>query len=347
VSAVGIGHLQTPTAINVTSRFLDVAVDLDSGVLRFERDDAGDRAQRAIVKAVAERDWYGHHNPRTEPSSVYDHLGLPYVYVEDDIVHVRHAVPSWTPFRPTRDGKPRLAEFNLTHARLDQDVVTLAGREAGTPKFLFFRGPDGAGMSVILDAASDERYQVSPNGRRVAYVREKGNGVVVADTVGGPLIAAAYPAKVHSNLEVAISTDPFRLIIRAGNYVHRIREEDSELRHDTSSEGPNFELEPGRSASVFEYDYDRQRFPQGLMKRSGPLAAVVDRMGQIVLTKLTGEVVAVFHVRREKIAAWIPDGTFWGDPALIGGPETPGGARKITAAIVQATSWYCSDDDES
>jgi hypothetical protein len=198
-------------------------------------------------------------------------------------------------------------------------------------------------MSVILDAASDVRFQVSPNGRRIAYVREKGNGVVVADTVGGPLIAAAYPAKVHSNLDVAISTNPFRLIIRAGNYVHRILEEDSELRHDTRSEGPNFELEPGGSASVL--DYDRHRFPQGLMKRSGPLAAVVDRMGQVVLTNLTGEVVAMFHVRREKIAAWIPDGTYWGDPALIGGPETPGGARKIAAAIVQATNWYCSDDD--
>jgi hypothetical protein len=334
VAAVGIDHLRTPTVIDGTSRFVDAAVDLDSGVVRYEQDRVRDRAHRAVVKAVAEPVWIGHHRLRTEPSSVHDHLELPYVYVKDCFVHVRHAVPSWKPFRPTKDGQPRLAEFNLTHARLDNDVVTLAGREIGTPTFLFFRGPDGAGMSVIHEAASDDRYQVSPNGRRIAYVREKGNGVVVADTAGGPDVAYAYPAKVHSNLDIAVSTNPFRLLIRSGDYVHRIREGDSGLLHDIRNEGPNFKLEPGESVSVLEYD--RQRFPQSLMKRSGLLAAVVDRMGQVVLTKLTGEVVAVFHVRREKLAAWIPDGTFWGDPALIGGPQTLGAAGKVADAIFAA-----------
>jgi len=41
-------------------------------------------------------------------------------------------------------------------------------------------------------------------------------------------------------------------------------------------------------------------------------------------------------VRRERAAAWIPGGVFWGTSALIGGPATPDAEKKIGRAIQAA-----------
>jgi hypothetical protein len=69
---------------------------------------------------------------------------------------------------------------------------------------------------------------------------------------------------------------------------------------------------------------------------SGPLRAVPDRLGQVLLYQSDGTPVAAFVVRRERAAAWIPGGVFWGEPSLIGGPATPDAERKIGQAIAAA-----------
>jgi hypothetical protein len=55
-----------------------------------------------------------------------------------------------------------------------------------------------------------------------------------------------------------------------------------------------------------------------------------------VLLFANNELIAAFVVRRERAAAWIPGGVFWGTPALIGGPATPDAEKKIGRVIQMA-----------
>src|SRR5947207_14870107 len=51
-----------------------------------------------------------------------------------------------------------------------------------------------------------------------------------------------------------------------------------------------------------------------------------------------GRLVASFLVRRKQAAAWLPDGIFWGDVSLIGGPPHPDAAARVGAAVIDARS---------
>jgi hypothetical protein len=66
------------------------------------------------------------------------------------------------------------------------------------------------------------------------------------------------------------------------------------------------------------------------------LVAAVDQFGQVCLFERSGKLVCMVFAFRQQLAAWLPDGTCFGPPALLGGPPTPGGAEKIGQALWQA-----------
>ncbi len=65
---------------------------------------------------------------------------------------------------------------------------------------------------------------------------------------------------------------------------------------------------------------------------------VVDQFGHVIVLGADGKsLAAVFAIRRNKAAIWLPDGTRWGNPELAG-PTTPGAdeciARNLKAAMI-------------
>jgi len=64
----------------------------------------------------------------------------------------------------------------------------------------------------------------------------------------------------------------------------------------------------------------------------------MDRLGQVLLYRHDGQLVASFLIRRERAAVWLPGDVFWGDPLLIGGPATPHAAEAIGSALRKEAS---------
>jgi hypothetical protein len=84
--------------------------------------------------------------------------------------------------------------------------------------------------------------------------------------------------------------------------------------------------------------YDPQRLPENAAIEDGPFFVVLDRFGQIIIVNREGKPVVHFIVRRGKVAAWLPDGTCWGDAGLLGGAATPSASERIAEAIELARS---------
>ena len=63
---------------------------------------------------------------------------------------------------------------------------------------------------------------------------------------------------------------------------------------------------------------------------------MIDRYNHLAALGPDGEVVCVFYMSGEEVAAWMPDGTRWGSRRLIGGGPDPRSAERIAAALLAA-----------
>ena len=79
--------------------------------------------------------------------------------------------------------------------------------------------------------------------------------------------------------------------------------------------------------------FDHNRFAVVCSADGELIRVIADRHGQVILVNRTDEILVIFLIRREKAAAWTPDGGFWGDPELIGGAPSPTSAGAIATAI--------------
>lgn len=265
----------------------------------------------------------------------------PYLNFIDKGFRVRRAEGIWAGAylcNPLCDGKPLLEGATIHSAQLAGDVLALSLLNAGQRKLVLFRGPHGA---ILGEVTHSIRYafSLSPDGELLAR-RDAMRSVVVSKSVDAAKpIATAPHAALHNALDVRLDAEPFRLTIAIGTFAHTFRLLNGELRYSLALGWDNFP-EPkvpftalARQASPIKYD--EGRFPSNEGAASGPWRAVLDRLGQVLLYA-KGELVAVFVVRRERAAAWIPGGVFWGTPALIGGPATPDAEKKIGRAIQNA-----------
>jgi hypothetical protein len=249
--------------------------------------------------------------------------------------HLKVAPLNWRSLMPLRDGHPLLAGAEVQRAMLAGDVLAMIYAKMGERRLLLLRGPEGA---VLGDLAHPTRsiFTLSSDGRRLAR-RDVARAVVVSDTADpAKTIATASPAALHDALAVEI-TNPFRLTITIGGYEHVFRLQDGELVYQSRWEMSD---RPGRTKSAVVHmptAYDTARFPRHETAHVWGWRAVVDRFGQVLLCRGDkGPLVAVFLIRRERAAVWIPGGVFWGDMRLIGGPPTPDAGRKIGQAILAA-----------
>jgi hypothetical protein len=261
--------------------------------------------------------------------------GRPYLYRLNDTLRVKQAAP-WAAFTPQRDGKPLLAGADIRHAQLAGDVLAVALADAGERKLVLFRGPDGAVLGELTHLTRNA-FALSGDGRLLAR-RDMARAAVVSETAtpARPLASATH-AGLHDALSAQLDADPFRLTIVIGAYRHTFRVDDGQLLYTPRWGPPGEEVQgpKGRFAHP-PTKYDPVRFPPGEVAHCPGWRAVVDRLGQVLLFTTGGRLVAAFVVRRERAAAWIPGGVFWGEPRLIGGPPTPGAEAKIGRAILAA-----------
>jgi hypothetical protein len=264
--------------------------------------------------------------------------GWPGLHQDGPALRVTGADPPWDTFTPLSDGEPILNRETIGPAQLAGSVLALGlfSRDRGHA-LLICRGPTGAVLSYGLRLDGMFLFALTPRGDRIAYRGAKGH-VRVADTASAAQeLAVAGPARLHNTMRVGLKERPFELIIGVGNVDHRFTVEAGRLRHHPAR--PVTLPPPGRPDErlVTLTGYDPARFVPTEAATRDRLVAVLDRLGQVLLTTRTGDIVAVFLVRRGRAAAWLPAGVFWGDPALIGGGPSPDAEERIGRAILEHT----------
>jgi hypothetical protein len=150
--------------------------------------------------------------------------------------------------------------------------------------------------------------------------------------------------KCHTTLDVALG--PAFLTVKVGSHAHWIRWDRPrlEVRHNTSGD-PDTLLAAGagrhaaglilaavtRGADALRDPALGQRFTQGCTAFG--LTVLVDSFGEIAVCDAGRSLVCMFFVFRDKVAAWMPDGTRVGPLSIVGGPSTPDGLERIAAAL--------------
>src|SRR5262249_33786017 len=143
--------------------------------------------------------------------------------------------------------------------------------------------------------------------------------------------------RCHTNVEVELGAD--WLAVRIGQIGHLFRWRSGELNHVTEADERFLGIitmmgdmrtasKPGELSPLTRYDSGRF-----LKRAADQLRVEVDRFGHVVVLDAAGErMIAIFWIRRDKAAAWLPDGTRWGAPEIVGTPS-PNAAAKFGEAL--------------
>ncbi len=309
-----------------------IAIDLTPPVAGSEWRDmaATDRSRKAVERAARRVGSPPFALRVLTRSSISD---LPYnepvLSLTENTIEVKAATPGWHSFEPTREGKPLLGGASIESAKLAGSTLALTLNKSGRRSLVLFRGPDGREAGEC-DLYGPGAAALSADGRRVFWSHGP-RRYVIADVDGAPRANADF-AKLHANVFVRLEDAPFKLTLQVGGHRHSFHVEGGVLKYDRGAVW-NKTRPPRSPDATLPTAYDPARFPPNLVVAAGRWRAVLDRLGQVLLYKASGELVAAFLVRRDAAAAWVPSGAFWGDPSLIGGPPTPGAAEAIGWAI--------------
>jgi MoxR-vWA-beta-propeller ternary system domain bpX1 len=268
--------------------------------------------------------------------SMSDMKNGPHLFLAGNTVHVKYADPPWVAFEPQQDGLPLLGGAAIQRAVLAGNVLALSLSRPGSRSLVLFRGPDGAIIREIPLSSPDTPYQLSRDGRLLARRRRRWEVEVSEMAASAPPLVVAALARLHDRLGIRLAAEPFQLVIRVGDYEHTFWLHQGCLMYTRARSRLLDRLPVKQPTHTLPTSYDRVRFPPQEVVESGRWRAALDRLGQVLLFTDVGDLVAAFLVRRHKAAAWTPNGVFWGEAALIGGPATPDAPQKIGGAIQSA-----------
>lgn len=236
--------------------------------------------------------------------------------------------------QPMEEGKLLLSEAVPYCALYAGNVLAVTLSQAGERKLMLFRYPNGKVLGN-LQHPTRHAFTISRDGRRLARVHGVFSLSIADTSAPARLLTTASRARLHNALDVRFSIDPFHLIIGIGTFAHTFRLFEGRLRYSLVhgwDKHPTPKGPPGECAAT---RYDAARFPATGVAGEKSWTAVVDRLGQILLMR-KNELIASFLIRRERAAAYLPGGTFWGDASLIGAPPTPDAELKFGAALARA-----------
>ncbi len=280
--------------------------------------------------------------------------GSPSLYIDPDTgeVFLQGTEPAWPPFIPLADGRPALKGCIALEAQVRGLTLAVKVDRLGVLggwSLHLFRGPDGIplteyslgrlylGFTLSADGeflarqAGGDRFQVSPVGRG-----EAGRGFLT--TEGG----------FCQETELLLG-EPRWLALRTGKHqFHTLvwKRGVLEVRYFRSRKDDDFhglvqaDVKQGRlvrgtvGGLPLGVSYDRHRFVAGAQ---GDVLAAADRFGQVMIFDRQQNLVCMFFAFRDRLAAWMPDGTRYGPASLTGGPATPGALEKIGRALARAS----------
>ena len=255
---------------------------------------------------------------------------------------------------PVSDGQPALKAGRLLHARRGGDVLgTLVENSKGSRKLQFHQigelvtdrpvvfsadtanTPEPPGLRAYPSGPDDRSFAMSEDG--LYFARLMGKYSLEVRLIKGTLLPTLRTARepFHNRLEVELGNSC--LLVRTGSRVHAITWLSGSLNLIYTGSGSRWATMPGlvraRPRGV-ESPYDPARFVAGC--RLEGLSAWVDSLGHVAIVDAKKQLIAMFYVFRQQIAAWMPDGTRLGPPAWIGGPSSPNAAEKIGTALLAA-----------
>lgn len=254
-------------------------------------------------------------------------------------VAVRDDQGDWCRHTPSSEGRPRLAGGRLIQGRWNgRTLALLMGAPDGRRDIhVFAVGRPWRSLSEHVCPRDARDFALSRDGRRIAW--RLGDRQLVARVVGesGPPSLLTPKGRAHPDMGLDLGGD--FLTVQTGRHSHMVCWDRGRLEFTWSGGVAVARVfgslaargGPTRHASLA----DRGRFT--LFAVMPNLTAAVDRFGQVALLDRSGELVCMFLVFRDQIAAWSPDGTRLGPVSMTGGPPTPAGEERIGAALL-ATS---------
>lgn len=244
-------------------------------------------------------------------------------------------------FTPTADGKPLLKHATIANAQAVREVLALRGKLGdGSDRLLLFRGGDGA---VLREHSMKKkaRFLLAHDGRWLAIERVPR---IVVERIDAPSEGMATRCGGYSGDARLYLGERSLLIVLGQGATHRhlVRWTGAtvEFQYEHKKLGQEGIHTLGFQEVLLktpksQYCYDPQRvLVTG--ERDG-LGFALDRYGQIsVFSDMGNTLLCMFMAFRDRLAAWLPDGSRCGSEALGLGPETPG-ARATLAQVLQGT----------
>jgi hypothetical protein len=274
----------------------------------------------------------------TQPSAREDLPGL-FAKLEpgDGSVRIWRRKPGDQIFTQFAGGGPVLVGKRLLSARLAGGVVALGVvHERLKPPYLDLFELSGGRPLGGFALSSAGAFALSRDGRLLAR-RLGGPAIEVRDaggSVAAPLLVTPR-GKTHQVIDIYLGVTS--LALRGGKVAHVLDWSDGPLRVRRDASPPTGAKSPWRAPlPVTAYDIralelDHRRFVGVLRHRR--MTVLTDVFGQVAVLDGAGRFVAMFFVFRDTLAGWLPDGTRFGPPSLIGGPESPGALERIGAAL--------------
>lgn len=261
------------------------------------------------------------------------------------MLSVRDASGAWSGSVPLRDGRPglRAAELQSVCKRGDMVGAVIA---------------QGAASSLYLVSLKTQRlvetwplrapnvgFALSRDG--LMFARRVGDRhIEVRRIAGGPSALLFTPkAKFHPGMTVGLG-EGF-LTIRAERTVHVVRWDSHRIEFArAAAEDPSLAetilagLDFTTVIPAKREGSDLCDVPRVVASCHGyGLAVAIDFIGQVAVLDDSSALICMFRVFRQRIAAWMPDGTRLGPESMTGAPPTPGGdaqmAQRLRAAARQ------------
>lgn len=260
----------------------------------------------------------------------------PYLQQQEHRIQVHRWEGGPVEFEPILDGKPLLEGATIWQAHLCDTTLALHIFKQQTTFLYLFHLPTGRLIREIPWTMKAGTFALSPSRNYLGmYIgRWEARVLNLANDADAPIQVSR--GKLHNNFELLLLTNPFQFIIKVGRIWHKFTCQDGTLRHSAEKGSLEFRerVTPISSIAVLAHDPSRYLLSKGVVW--GGLQAVIDRFGQVLLLRSTGELVALFLVRGSLAAVWIPTGIFWGDPLLIGAAPHPHAAKRVGEAIQNA-----------